>query len=364
LRRDLSILAIVALLLVGLFVSTEPSDKKARGVAGSTFAAGPGGSKAFYVLLDELGQKPRRWRQPGYRGLPARSAIWFFGGESIGQLSALALADHVRGGGIVVGPPETLRALFEHLKLGTLHTGDATLPLKTALGPGLESDKPVTVSANVLPDEVLVQADNGQSVVARWTVGKGSIIALGVPDIARNDRIGLAGNGVFLARLAYLLSPDNVFDEVQTGLGDTGLANLLLRVPYRFGVLQLFMALALLLLALLPRRFQAERAAPLRRRATLDHLEAVARLWSRARDPGLPLSELAAALAERARRHGGVGETPFVDWVAQARPDFRTAAQLAWARAQALLQEHSLAPEAARNAAAELLGIEREALRW
>jgi len=151
---------------------------------------------------------------------------------------------------------------------------------------------------------------------------------------------------------------------VQTGLGDTGLANLLLRVPYRFGVLQILLALALLLIAFVPRRAPAEILAPSRRRATLDHLDAVARLWSRAKDPGLPLNELTAILSERARHHGGQGETPFVDWVARARPSFAKTAERAWANAAALLLTHTLAPEEARSAAAQLLVIERETSKW
>jgi len=178
LRRTLAILIVAGVLLVGLLVAINPREDQNRYVAGSTLAAGPEGTKAFYLLLEELGQKPRRWKRPGHRGLPAHGALWLFGDEAVGPLSALALGEFVRGGGTVVGSPEILGALFSELRLGTLHSNDASLPLQNSFGLELLALKPVTVSAKTLPDEVLVKADNGQSVVARWAVGQGSVIAL------------------------------------------------------------------------------------------------------------------------------------------------------------------------------------------
>jgi hypothetical protein len=110
----------------------------------------------------------------------------------------------------------------------------------------------------------------------------------------------------------------------------------------------------------------AEAPSSYRRREAKEHLDAVAQLWQKARDPGLPLDAIVRAAAGRARlRVGDQVDDPFLRWVDRVRPDLRTRAGEALGTAERLAEPaaHPSA-EAARAAGHALLEVEREARRW
>ena len=141
------------------------------------------------------------------------------------------------------------------------------------------------------------------------------------------------------------------------------MGQLLAGLPYRVGLAQAGLALLVLLLAWLPRRLPVDQTPALSRRTTAEHLDAVARFWKLGKDPGLPLSELVLAAGERALRRGGAGPKPFVDWVARQRPELEARALVVVTHAEALSATVPSAREA-REAAADLMGLEREVAQW
>jgi hypothetical protein len=203
-------------------------------------------------------------------------------------------------------------------------------------------------------------------VVAAWKIGQGRAVSLGVDRLAANGRIGLAGNGPFLARLALTLGKKHVFDEFHSGFGDGSVTSLLARVPYRWGVAQLALVGLLGLFAFSRRRVPADPPPRFRRRRTLDHVEAVAHLWQQARDAGLPLQAILNAVDERAqaRLAGSGGARPFVEWIERMRPKLAARAREAWAKAESLAQRPRPSPDEARRAAVEIKQLEREASKW
>jgi len=167
-------------------------------------------------------------------------------------------------------------------------------------------------------------------------------------------------------RIAAGLSPSNrpqIFDEIATGVAVKSMGQLFAELPYRYGLVEAALALLVLLLGALPRRALVDPTPAPTRRTTVEHLEAVARLWRRSKDPGLPLSELLAAMNERSAHRGGAGVSPFADWVARQRADLATRAAEVVARAEALSRGVPTVA-AARAAAVDLMALEREASQW
>jgi hypothetical protein len=200
-------------------------------------------------------------------------------------------------------------------------------------------------------------------------VGKGHLVFLGLPDLARDDQIGKAQNGILLTHLALAGGGAQVFDEFSTGFGDLGLSTLLLQAHYRWGLLQAALALLVLLWGRSLRRAPAEPPAKIRRRQTRDHVEAVARLWADAGDAGLPLDSLLRAAADRARGRLGSGTSAegsgdFTTWVATVRPELGGRAVALWDRASALASQRRPPLKSVRAAAEDLAKLEKEALAW
>src|SRR5262249_14272939 len=113
-------------------------------------------------------------------------------------------------------------------------------------------------------------------------------------------------------------------------------------------------------------RLPAEPLPAIRRRSTQSHVGAVATLWSKRREPGLPLEALLRVMDERAplrlRRNS---DEPFMEWVSLMRPTLLKRAREAWSSAQQLSsQDARPSASEARRAAASLKRVEKDVLRW
>jgi Domain of unknown function (DUF4350) len=368
-RRAVSLLAVLLTVSLVVFSITprEPEADRAWMARASTYSPGPEGGKALFLLLQQLGLDTQRWRHPGYGQLPAQTVLWVFTREPFGRVERRDLARFLTNGGTLVAPPQALAVVLEEAGLGKAESLEHSGPVVTTWGMSLDLQAaPVAISGLGKPTARYATADTNLPIVAAWRIGAGQAVSLGVDELARNGRIGLAGNGAFLARLALALGDRHVFDEYKTGFGEGDIASLLAHVPYRWGIAQLVLVGAVGLFAFAKRRFPAEPLPPVRRRRTLDHVEAVAQLWGQARDAGLPLQAILDGVAERARmRLGGGGrDAPFVEWIGRTRPNLAFRAKASWERAQLLCQTSRPAPEAALLAAADIKGIEREAMKW
>jgi hypothetical protein len=357
---------------------SEPGDESTRDSADTSYSPGPTGTKALYLLLEDVGLPVSRLRRPDYRNLRPGTALWNLSTSSLGGVERAWVLDFVRAGGTFLAGPIPMEKLMSEASLGTPTFDRMQGELASFSGPPVESERFSTVSGLSAPDRMYItvkthgkrdassEPTSAQPVVAAWTYGKGRLVYLGIRDAAVNENIGLSSNGAFFADLAFDSGQSQVFDEFATGFGDLGLMTLLARAPYRWALAQVVLSLTVLLLALALRRRPAETPTKIRRRQTSDHVDAVARLWARNGDAGLPLDSLMRAANDRARARleiSGVRD-PFVRWVALVRPELAERARVLWTRAQGLTGEPRPSVVLAQGTAAELIRLEKEALSW
>lgn len=344
-------------------IPREPDGSRPWVAPLTSYSPGPRGAKAFYLLLEGLGLDVQRSRRPAYAALPAESVLWALGHESLGRIDRLELIRYIKGGGTLVAPPRAVAPLLSLLDHGACRSETVARPPGALRIDGLTLElevDPTSVAGCAAPHQVRAQLGEA-AVVVVWNVGKGRVISLGLDEVVRNGRIGRAQNGTFLARLALDLGTEHVFDEHTTGFGEGSFAGLLARVPYRWGLAQLAGVGAVLVWALARRRWPAEPPAPIQRRRTLDHVEAVARLWEQAGDAGLPLQAILKRLDERARSSAGEASgSAFLARIGRMRPNLTARAQEVWHNAQRLAREARPSPEAVRRAMIDLESLEWE----
>ncbi len=363
-----TVIGVAVLVAVALLL---PGKTDYRGVPASSLSAGPAGAKALYRFLGAMGLEAVRWQGHDYQGLPD-GTLWILSREPVPSLRLDSLDAFLNRGNTVIGPLAAVSPLLEREGVTGIEEGLGASPNAwRAHGGELISDaahyltggpEPSAVYAKMFRDKV------GPPVIARWLAGTGQIVVLGADDLVRNDLIGEGENGLLLLDLAQHVSAlahgqPQIFDEISTGVATKTWGQLWSGLPYRFGLVQAGLALLVLLIAWLPRRWPVDPTPALSRRTTAEHLDAVARFWKLGKDPGLPLEQLVLAASERAQRRGGVGPKPFVDWVAKLRPELEARAVEVLTRAEGL--SATIPPvRAAREAAADLIRLEREAARW
>jgi hypothetical protein len=367
-KRWLWVVAVLLGMLFAVFAFTpaEPQAQRAWTARGTTYSAGPRGTKALFLLLASIGLNTERLRRPSYEELAPGTVLWALTRDPIGRGDRRALIRFIQRGGRLLAPPHALAPLLEEAELGDASSLDAPGQLVTSWGHRLELEQTPSYLMTAREPRESYATAGGASVVAAWQIGAGYVVSLGVDELSRNDRIGQADNGPFLARLASTLGTRHVFDEFQTGFGDDSLTDLLSRAPYRWGFAQLLLALVVALAGHSMRRLPAQPSAPQRRRRSEEHVEAVARLWQQSRDAGLPLAAIMNAVAERARARLATRDSdrPFITWIEQARPQRAAEARESWERAQRLCEGSEATPDAARRLAIEITALEREASRW
>jgi hypothetical protein len=352
-------------LALAAFLPGEPTDDNTWNADGTSYSPGPSGVAAFYLLLEQLGVPVSRLRRPDYARLPPDAALWNLSKRPLGALERGWVLDFVRRGGTFLAGAVPMERLMSEASLGepTFHLTHGSL--RSLAGLPANAERFQTIGGLGEPSRVYLQSGSSP-VVASWSVGKGRLIFLGIGDALQNGEIGTGTNGSFFVNLALDAGARQVFDEFAAGFGDLGLGTLLRRGPYRYGLAQAVLALGVLLIAFAGRRLPVRAPDPIRRRQTMDHVDAVARLWERSRDPGLPLESLLRAATDRARaRHSPApSEEAFVGWVSLVRPELGQRAAALWARATGLVVAAEPREEDCRSAAAELARLEEEVLLW
>ena len=356
--------AVALLLLVMTLIPTQPDRHAAFGASATTYSAGPRGARALFLLLQDVGLTASPLRRPLYAQQPGGAVLWILGAQPLGRSDRQALVTFVQGGGALVVAAHRAGDLLAAAGMGTPEAQEraaASVQATDAWHLDL-TDAPMALLGAPEPMWTMVETQAHEPVVAAWKVGTGTLVTLGVDDVTENQRIGRGDNGVFLARLAMRLGNVHVFDEVKTGFGDADMVSLLTRVPYRWGIAQAALALAVGVLALAARRTPVQPPPRLVRRRTLDQVEAVAQLWQQARDAGLPLRAILAATQERARVRlgGGTHDKAFIAWIKRVRPELLERAQACWQRAETLAHAAHPDVDAARAAVLEAAAVRRK----
>jgi hypothetical protein len=271
----------LVLLLVALLVGGEPEVKP-----GTTYDAGAHGTRAAYLLLDQLGYPVVRSRRP-----TGESARWVLF-PSPSAADARVLEEWMRRGGVLVladtdGQFAAGMGLLLHVESDGENEED-----QPAEGPDVArlAGGGVFVTWPAGPDGRAWATAGGRPFVTVYPYGRGQLWLLNRPEFLVNRRLGRADNGVLVCRLGEATLDGRAgqlaFDEFFHGLRDRpGVAQLLFRPPALWVSLQGLLLLAVLLWHHGP-RFGGLRPAPPARRSAAEFLDALAALLQRKRDYG------------------------------------------------------------------------------
>jgi hypothetical protein len=296
-------------------VSLEDRQKGIRGPQRpTTYSAGPGGYKALYTWLKALGIWTRRWEKD-LRGLPPDAKVLLLiqpeimpTGREIGTLKRW-----VRRGNTLVLAARPSHPVISAFGLNA----DAEEPSvedekDLRVQPGVYSQQVkklhsqgIPGMASSRPDVIFHIRNSGRGLLAVIPEGKGRIIAMAAPELFNN----MALRDGHHARLALnLLLPHLgkgrlLVDEYHHGYGRVG--SLFEHLARSGGKAALLHGLLLLLTlwAAFGRRFGPQRPiVPVERRSSMEHLQAIARLFQRAGARDLAMGALLRWTEEAARK--------------------------------------------------------------
>ena len=333
--QRITLIAAVAIVALLALFATSSGPETTREVRPSTFRVGTGGAKALYLVAEELGLAPQRWMKPFRRlgELPPRGVVAILGpGVELDDEDAGALLAWVDAGGRAIHAPLSRDALvaaidlsgpegpvalseaehsaaFERAdarsELASLLLADVAQPLH-GLGRVFSAFPAGFADADAGVEPLLVGPGRsvGAALVRR---GEGAILLLADPGAITNGRLGeVGGVAPFVVRALALLRGDGplLFDEFHHGYDEEGgvvAATLrwLAGAPPGRALLALA-AVGLLALVGAGVRLGAPLPRPRRApRSALEHVEALARAWDRARAERRPKELLLEGLRLR-----------------------------------------------------------------
>ena len=307
-RRDVVALAalLIAFALIAALLRPHAGDLDATDLRASTFRSSPAGTRALYLLLDELDLPVERSLEP-FTAEPAGGVLVVLSpAESPTPRDAQALTAWVEAGGtliLAVDPAERelrrlLNAGFAALPMpDTLRSferqrwqGAAAFPVAHPWTADIDSVRGFRLAfREPTGATVLLRAAGGAPTVFSAARGNGRVIAWSDVNALRNDVLSDGGAALLFARVAAAAAADSGvirFSEYYQGYRDVGVVaamrSFIRNTAAGHALLQVVIA-GLLLLLLAARRF----GAPLmetteRRRSPLEHVQAVAAAYRRA----------------------------------------------------------------------------------
>jgi hypothetical protein len=336
-RKILIAAGALLVLLMGAAALLAPPPQQGESAFPSTYATDPGGAKAAYLLLKELGYNAERWEQP-LVDLPAaegeaESAVLILA-EPFVPASApdeAALKRFLTNGGRVLATGMGAHSLLGHLAdLEAQRCESRWTSYPARLPSPVTRDAPrVTLSAwqcwkNRLAGPLVLYGDDKKAVVVTFPVGRGRVVWwAGSTPLTNAGLLRDSNLALFLNSIGPPGSTRVLWDEYHHGHHGS-VTDYFGRTPLRWGLLQL----ALVFLAVC--WAYARRSGPVRtplvesRLSPLEYVETVGDLYHRAhasaeavelayqrfsfrlaRQLGLPARATPEPLAEAAARRLG-----------------------------------------------------------
>lgn len=318
----LALLAALALALVAVAVLQGRSGAAERyDPRVSTMRSGIRGAKAYYFLLRELGfDADRHFAGPG--ALPAESV-------TVAILSPIAALRPVErdsilerveaGDGLLIASGAHAGPILEDLGFETRFVQDSLAVRPAGLFEARGADALSAAHAffraadDAPPFEPLIVSDSGP-VALTFGHGDGRVVAFADARYFTNRDLRSGDNAVVAVNaVAAFWERRLLFDEYHQGFKDEArlersVAAFLIDHPLGWASLQLVVA-GLALLALNARRLGAPRPPrPPQRRSEMEHVEALAAAYEKARANALAADRIAHGLARRLRVRGQAGE--------------------------------------------------------
>ncbi len=309
-----SVLFLVAVLL-GLFLAQPQERPEQR----SIYDAGDKGTRAAYLLLEELGYPVKASRR-----LVQGQVRWvLFPNKNVDK--AGPVADWVRTGGGVLVLADDSGEFAQAIGL----------PVQTRRASGRSQARPILVPPEdwkVYPGRTIVtgptRGQPGFSLSHTWpagakeplasvySLGRGQVWLLNRPGLLSNEQLRAsrnegAGNALVVCQLAEACRPDPGatiwFDEYHHGLRDRpGVIDLLWQRPLRWATLQSLVLLALVLWRQVPRFGALSPLPAARRRSKEEYLDALAHLLERKRAYADAVETVRLALVRHLERSLGL----------------------------------------------------------
>lgn len=331
--RDRALTAALAFVAILIVFLAAPEDRHVGDPRPSTFLATDGGTKALYLMLEELHVPVGRGLDRWTKEVPAASALALIAPTippSADELDDLVAWIEAGGTLLYVASPgdPTLKALGLPAPVPAKEQGKGADSVDVAAATRA-TPEPHRWTAGVgvvhgfewaFPDSAGVLRDSGTTPVLRLADGRitaavlrrgeGSVIAWSDVVPLRNDALRTSGAALILARAAAEATAEGsplVFDELHHGFrGDGHAAAATLRFlrdrPAGHMALQLLIVVIGLLLAAGWRFGAPLEPLPSTRRSPLEHVDALAALYQQANARNTTRRLLLAQLARRLGR--------------------------------------------------------------
>ncbi len=333
--RDLWVLVTLTILFIifGSVVGRQATHEQAKIFpTRSTYSSGPNGTKAAFLLLEQLGFRAVRSRS-SLSSIPPGAKIIFiidplpmmlFTGREIA-----ALDEWVWKGGTLIcfnGYPRLFPAL-EDVDVKQIEYQESVYEPRHKIGYFSNIRKLKTSSAvriteisETLGYKTLMKDEKG-ILAAVKPQGKGRIIVIADPSLITNAGIGRSDNAVFIANLATLNARKGetiVFDEYHQGYGEKRSVAHLLGKYGRMAAVLLAMALIFALYSV-GRRFGAVRPAEKPSvRVNYEYIEAMGRLYQRAGASSAAAEILCREFQKKLAKELQIPESAGIDALAEA----------------------------------------------
>ena len=311
-------ICIFVLLITYGVLSLEARQQKGKGRSRpTTYSTTPGGYKALYLWVRELGIPFKRWERP-FGELTRKASVLFLATPemTIGTLEMRALDRWVKNGGtliLAIGPPHPLLAHFG------IKGEKALSKRRKAQGKGAVLFQPGPYTQGVQeilpnwhrgllsrkPEVVIHIRDSFGGLLAVESRGKGRVIGLADPGLLGNqslrtgDHARLALNLLLAHRGKGLV----LVDEYYHGYGRATSVFGHLARSHLMSPLMQALILLIVFLAAAGRRFGRPRPlATIEHRSSMEYVRAMAQIYQRARARVLALEGVVKWVESEARR--------------------------------------------------------------
>jgi Domain of unknown function (DUF4350) len=202
-RRLLLIAGGVFALLLCAVVLLMPGAGENAGATPSSYSSGPGGARAAYLLLQELGLPVERW-EDSPAGLPTEpSAAVLIVADPASAPNTRERADLrsfvQRGGTILITGPRA-GDFFAEMRLiqqpfnAQMQTFSAIFPDRFTRGADIIVLRPAALWEGIAGTQVVLYGDPEHAVAVSWRVGNGRVLWWAGPEPLTNAGISQVGN--------------------------------------------------------------------------------------------------------------------------------------------------------------------------
>jgi len=309
------VLVLVFLIAINMRRRTDVSAPQAAGVKYTSYSTDGQGAKALYLLLDNLGYKPKRLRAPHFTGLRADGLAVILAPDQlpISETDTERLLEWIQLGNTLLFAPgrsedQLTKALGITRRQRQSREAFIVPVSSTNLTAGIQrisvqSGNRVLIKRNYdnaskMPALPVVQhfGDSAGGVVVSMSEGAGTVIVVSDPYLVTNAGLPVAGNLDLFVNILFSYAADAktvYFDEYHHGFERrTSILHLLAGTSLGWALLQVAIAVILLMFSRARRFGQPKPMLKETHRSSLEYVTSLAGIYQSARASDQVLSNL------------------------------------------------------------------------